>query len=47
MFKRPGEDDESDEVDEGEIGPEPIPVVTEVLEAPRIVEETKIIIHDD
>ena len=47
VFKRPGDEDESDEAEEEEVGPELVPVVPEVVEVPKVVEETKIIIHDD
>lgn len=49
VFKRPGEEDEgSGQSEEEDIEPvAPTVEQAEVLEAPRVIEEAKIVIHDD
>ena len=49
MFKRLGEEEEWSEESEVEDGGPTVPMVVqaEVVEAPKVVEQAKIVIHDD
>jgi len=50
VFKRPGEDEDESDGSEGaaNVGPSmPMSATAELLEPPKVVEEARIVIHDD